>query len=317
MRKTVFAALAAASLALAAGSAAAETRITFKSAKSASSYYAMAVQLAEGVKAATDGGVILTVEESQGSVQNVKEASRRAGNYVFTSPPSLVTLAKGGKKMFEGETGYDKIRGLFPIPQLTMHWVVRADAGVNDFADLAGKAFIPGGKGSFGEGKTLSTFEALGIADKVDLVDVELNAAVPAIKNNQVVGFATAGSYPAPNVIEAAASVPIKLLGLSPEQLKTVGGDMLVIPAGTYPGVDTDTTTVSLPVIAYTTADMTDDAAYALTKAYWERKAEMAKSNPWWGGVTTEMLSSLGAQVHPGAAKYYAEAGIEIPEAFR
>ncbi len=100
MRKTVFAALAAASLALAAGSAAAETRITFKSAKSASSYYAMAVQLAEGVKAATDGGVILTVEESQGSVQNVKEASRRAGNYVFTSPPSLVTLAKGGKKMF-------------------------------------------------------------------------------------------------------------------------------------------------------------------------------------------------------------------------
>lgn len=322
MRKMIFAAIAAASMTmgagtLGAGQASAETRVTYKSAKSTSSYYAMAVQLAEGVKAATDGGVILTVEESQGSVQNVKEAIRRTGNYVFTSPPSLIKLARGGKKMFEGETGYDVVRGLFPIPELTMHWVVRADAGVNDFADLAGKSFIPGGKGSFGQRKTVSTFEALGLADKVDFVDVELNAAVPALKNNQVVGFATAGSYPAPNVIEAAASVPIKLLGLSPDQLKAVGGDKLVIPAGTYPGVDQDTTTISLPVIAYTATEMTDDAAYALTKAYWERKAEMAKSNPWWGGVTPAMLANLGAQVHPGAAKYYAEAGIEVPEAFR
>jgi TRAP-type uncharacterized transport system substrate-binding protein len=106
-------------------------------------------------------------------------------------------------------------------------------------------------------------------------------------------------------------------LGLDDEQLKIVGGSKLVIPAGTYPGVDQDTTTISLPVIAYTTSDMTDEAAYQLTKAYWERKGEMAKTNPWWGGVSTEMLANLGAQVHPGAAKYYAEAGVEIPEAFQ
>ncbi|MEP6149462.1 MAG: TRAP transporter substrate-binding protein, partial [Nisaea sp.] len=57
--------------ALIAADAGAETRVTYKSAKSTSSYYQMAVQVAEAVKKATGGGKVLTVEESQGSVQNV------------------------------------------------------------------------------------------------------------------------------------------------------------------------------------------------------------------------------------------------------
>ncbi|MEM9140999.1 MAG: TRAP transporter substrate-binding protein, partial [Pseudomonadota bacterium] len=67
-------ALGALGAALIGGAAAAETRVTYKSAKSTSSYYQMAVQIAEAMKAGTDGGIIVTVEESQGSVQNVMEA---------------------------------------------------------------------------------------------------------------------------------------------------------------------------------------------------------------------------------------------------
>src|SRR3546814_9968137 len=59
-----------------------------------------------------------------------------------------------------------------------MHRIVRADAGVTSFADLAGKTFIAGGKGSFGERRTRDVFDALGIGDKVSFVDVEMNAAV-------------------------------------------------------------------------------------------------------------------------------------------
>ena len=82
----------------------AETRVTYKSAKSTSSYYQMAVQIAEAMKAASDGGIIVTVEESQGSVQNVMEARARGGDYVFTTPPVLVRLAQGGKAMFKGKS---------------------------------------------------------------------------------------------------------------------------------------------------------------------------------------------------------------------
>ena len=56
-----------------------ETRITYKSAKSTSSYYQMAVQIADTMKKSTNGKMILTIEESQGSVQNVKEVAARTG----------------------------------------------------------------------------------------------------------------------------------------------------------------------------------------------------------------------------------------------
>ena len=116
-------------------SAQAETRVTFKSAKTSSSYYQMSVQLAEAMKKGSDGEVIITVEESQGSVQNVMESSKRTGNYVFTTPPVLVKLAQKEKAMFKGKGNpkFNYIRALFPIPSLTMHFVVRADSGITDF----------------------------------------------------------------------------------------------------------------------------------------------------------------------------------------
>ncbi len=315
MKSYVLPAAIAAAL-LVTGSANAETRITYKSAKTTSSYYQMAVQIAEAVKAGSGGDMIVTVEESQGSVQNVQEAVRRSGNYVFTTPPSLIGRSQKGEKPFKADEAYNNIRALFPIPSLTMHWVVRADTGIKDFADLDGKDFIIG-KGSFGARQTEAVFKALGLEGKVNFVDVELNSAVPALKNRQVDGFATAGSWPAPNVQEAGASTEIRLLSLSPEQLAKVKGTKLVIPAGTYKGVDSDVTTISLPVGAYTTTAMDEATAYALTKTFWTKLEEMTKVNPWWGGIDTAMLDSLAGKMHAGALKYYAEAGVAVPDSLK
>jgi len=311
--KMAAAALAAALALVCAGGAAAETRVTFKSAKSGTSYYQMAVQIAEAMKAGTGGEVIVTVEESQGSVQNVKEAANRSGNYVFTTPPALAQAAMSGKGQFEPkDPAFDALRSLFPIPFLTMHYVVRADSGVTDFAGLAGKDFIIG-KGSFGASEAEKNFETFGVGGKVNLVDVELGSAVPALKNGQVAGFATAGSYPAPNVMEAAAGTEVRLLSMTDEQVAATGRTKLVIPAGTYPGIDEDVVTTSLPVGAYTTSAMDEETAYQMTKTFWESKAAMAEANPWWTGVAPAMLETLGAPLHPGAVKYYKEAGFEIP----
>ncbi len=296
----------------------AETRVTFKSAKTTSSYYQMAVQLAEAIKKGTDGAIIVTVEESQGSVQNVKEAAKRTGNYVFTTPPVLVKLAQKGKAMFKGKTDpkYNDIRALFPIPSLTMHFVMRADSGVKEFADLEGKTILIG-KGSFGAREGAKYLKKFGLEGKVKLAKVELNAAVAALKNKQIDGFVTAGSFPAPNVIEAAASTGITVLSLTDEQIKATKRTRLVIPAGTYQGVDTDIVTTSLPVVAHTTTAMDDDTAYMLTKTYWEQKDAMGADAAWWNGVSGDMLSNIYGKLHPGALKYYDEAGIPVPDALR
>ena len=133
------------------GAAGAETRITYKSAKSTSSYYQMAVEIAEAMKKGSDGNVIVTVEESQGSVQNVMEAIGRTNNYVFTTPPVLIKLARGGKAMFKDKSNprFDEVKALFPIPSLTMHFVMSKSSGVRNFGEMEGKTILLG-KGSFG-----------------------------------------------------------------------------------------------------------------------------------------------------------------------
>jgi len=296
----------------------AETRVTFKSAKTSSSYYQMSVQLAEAMKKGSNGEVIITVEESQGSVQNVKEAAKRSGNYVFTTPPVLVKLAQKGKAMFKDKTNpkFDEIRALFPIPSLTMHFVVRADSGITDFAGLEGKTILIG-KGSFGAKEGAKYLKLFDLKDKVKLAGAELNAAVAALKNKQIDGFVTAGSYPAPNVIEAAASVGISVISLNDVQIKQTKRTRLVIPAGTYSGVDQDTVTTSLPVVAHTTTEMSDDTAYLLTKTYWSQKESLGKDTAWWNGVTPKMLENVYGKLHPGALKYYDEINADVPAGLR
>ena len=80
-------------------------------------------------------------------------------------------------------------------------------------------------------------------------------------------------------------------------------------PAGVADAVNT----TSLPVVAYTTTNMDDATAYALTKTYWEQKAKMGDGNAWWNGVSGKMLDNITGKIHPGAIKYYKEAGIEVP----
>ncbi|MEY8120759.1 TAXI family TRAP transporter solute-binding subunit [Falsihalocynthiibacter sp. BN13B15] len=296
--------------------ASAETRITYKSAKTGSSYYQMGVELAEAMKSGTDGDIIVTIEESQGSVQNVMEARARGGDYVFTTPPALVGLAQEGKAMFEGkgDPKFSEIRALFPIPSLTMHFVMSQESGVTDITGLAGKTILLG-KGSFGATEGEKYLGLFGMADSVQIADVELSNAVAALKNGQIDGFVTAGSWPAPNVIEAAASTPVTVFSLTPEQIAETKRTALTIPAGTYAGQEADIETTSLPVVAYTTTAMDDETAYQLTKTFWESKAKLAENSPWWNGVDQSLMPTIGTTIHPGAQRYYAEAGITLTDA--
>ena len=305
--------LLAAAMIVPATQAISETRVTYKSAKSTSSYYQMAVQIAEGVKQGSKGDITVTVEESQGSVQNVMEVIGRKGNYVFTTPPTLINLARGGKAMFKDKANprFNEIRALFPIPSLTMHFVMSEASGVTDFSGMEGKTILLG-KGSFGAREGAKYLKLFGLEGKVKLAEVELSNAVPALKNGQIDGFVTAGSYPAPNVIEAAASAGARVLSLSDEQIKLSKRTRLEIPAGTYAGQSSAITTTSLPVVAFATTDMDDATAYALTKTFWEARASMGSAAKWWNGVSLDMLDNIVTEIHPGAVKYYKEVGAKL-----
>ncbi|WP_201157265.1 TAXI family TRAP transporter solute-binding subunit [Rhodobaculum claviforme] len=301
---------------VAATGAAASERLTLKSASSSSSYYVMMVQLAELLRA---GGTISpTVEESQGSVQNVKEAAVRPGNFLFTSPPSLLVAASQSTGAFEGDPAFDGARTLFVMPYVTMHIVVRADAGIESLSDLAGRTFVPGGTGTFCEGRTRAVFQALELEEAINLVDLELSAAANALRNRQIDGFSTCSSHPTPQLSELATTLDMAIVPFTEsEQAAIIALDAqsgpITIAAGTYPGLEADVPSVGVPVGAYATTAMSDDMAYDITRTFWENREALAGERPWWAGVTPDLIEYLWAEVHPGAARYYEEIGVAVP----
>jgi uncharacterized protein len=281
----------------------------------------LAVQFAEAL-AQGNNALTVQVEESQGSVQNIIDTLQHSNHYVFTAPPNLIVLAERGQKPFTRNAHYRTIRALFPVPPLTMHWLVRADGDIRHFADLAGKNLAPGGKASFSEGQTVSALRALGLDKSVQLIDLDPAGAEAALAAKQVAGIALAGIVPLPAVDKLAKTVPVRLLSLSREQLKKVlaADDSLVaetIPKGTYPSQDADVLTVALPTGVYTTTAMSERTAYAITKAFWSQKWALGQRNPPWDSVSPASLATLGIRLHPGALRYYREAGIKVPRTLR
>jgi TRAP transporter TAXI family solute receptor len=283
--------------------------------------HALALQFAQAV---AQGNIALTVqvEESQGSAQNIKDALHAGGLYVFTTAPYLIGQARRGDKPFEHSPGYRDIRALFPIPAQTLHWVVRADSDVKRLPDLAGRPFVPGAKGSFGERQTASVLHVLGLEQRVQLIDIDPAGAQAALAGNQVVGIALAGTFPMAAVNDLAKATPIRLLSLAREDLAKVlaADDSTVpglIPKKTYPGQDEDIASVALPAGAYTTTEMSNQMAYAITKAFWSQKWALAQRNAPWSAVTPAALATLGVKLHKGALRYYREAGVKVPAALR
>ena len=129
----------------------AQTRMTYKSALAGTAYHQMGSELAQAIRQGSDETLLLTNEESQGSVQNIQEVMNRQERYVFTAPPALVAQAQAGEGVFASHDSerFGAIRGLFPVPSLTMHFVMAGDDGTTSIDALSGKHVLIG-RGTYG-----------------------------------------------------------------------------------------------------------------------------------------------------------------------
>lgn len=298
------------------------TQITVRAGKADNPNYLLARQFSEALALATNGTYALEVRESQGTVQNVIDAPKSGANTIFTASRSVILRARRGRQPFVSNRGYYDIRALFPIPAQTVHWVVRQDSGIQSMTDLAGHSFVPGANGSVSQRVTASALQVLGIERKVQLIDIDVAAAPEAVMSKKVSGLALTGSFPISRIADIAAAAPIRLLSLPPAVVaKMVAADDSIIaqtiPQGTYPGVDSDISTVAVPAGIYAMRHMSNDTAYALTKAFWSQLGALAAKNPAWRAVTAGTVATLGITLHPGAQRYYKEAGVAVPAAMR
>ena len=154
------------------------------------------------------------------------------------------------------------------------------------------------------------------------LIHAGYGPSTDALANGQAVGGGFPAGPPTGALTKLMASNSDKFTMLNvtaDEAAKMDAGRGLWVPytiaAGTYPEQDKDIETIAQPNFLAVNADVDEEHVYELTKSLYENL-------PFLNGIhkATEAMSVEGAlaglpvPLHPGAARYYAEVGITIPE---
>ena len=196
--------------------------------------------------------------------------------------------------------------------------VALADAKVNSYADLKGKALVTQPKGNTGELLTDMILKANGLTYQ-SLSKANFQAAytdaVSMMKDGHVQVFTLGTTAPASAVMDLASARDVKLIPVDDKTFNYIknanpGHNKLIIKAGTYPKQDKD-----VPVIGYSThlvvaCDLPEQTVYGMVKAMASNVDAMAAVVKSIEGITPkDMALDIGVPFHKGATKFYKEAG--------
>jgi TRAP transporter TAXI family solute receptor len=235
--------------------------------------------------------------------------------------------AWNGKGPLENDGPQKDLRSVTMLWQNVEQFTILADktktGTIADLADLKGERLSLGKKNSGTIGSNRFLLKNLGInADEAfDLVYVGYGPSADALQNGQIAGMSTPAGAPTSAVTRAIASMgdKIKVLDFTDEQIKQADGGLnlwtrYVIAPETYPGQAKEINTIAQPNFLAVRADLDEDAVYQITKTIYENLPFLNAIHKATKVMSLEKaLDGLPMPLHPGAAKYFKEAGLDIP----
>ena len=202
------------------------------------------------------------------------------------------------------------------------HWFVRKESPIQTIAGFRNRKVTVGQPGSGTLIMARWVLEACGFTlNDLKPAYLSFSESVTAIKDDTVdVGLIAAG-YPVASLLDLSRQIPLRLISYSPEELKAVFVKIpylvkIVIPAGTYTGIATDTVTHGSPAYLACRSDLSEEIVYLLMKALFEHGKEKDAIHPQarqWSLETAFRGADFVTQYipfHPGAAKYLKERGV-------
>jgi TRAP transporter TAXI family solute receptor len=264
-------------------------------------------------------GIRATVESTGGSVFNVNAVM--AGDLEFGVVQSdRQYQAIKGIANWEDKGPQKDLRAVFSIHPETVDLIAAVDSNINSLADLKGKRVNIGNIGSGYRKNAIDALMANGLDYKKDFHAENLKAAESPglIQDGRLdAAFYTVG-HPSGYYKEATSGkrkvkfVPItnveSLLNKYPYYAKAVTQVTKFYPAAANDG---DVETFGVKATFVTSAKVPDNVVYAIVKEVFENFEDFKKLHPAYSGLTKKnMLEGLSAPLHPGAVKYYKEAGL-------
>jgi TRAP transporter TAXI family solute receptor len=282
----------------------------------AGTYYPVGGMIANAVS--QPGKIVVTAQASNGSLANVNGINGGAMESGF-SQSDVATWAQKGTGIFEGKPNVPGLRLIANLYPESVHVVVKKGSGIRSVADLKGKrvALDEPGSGTLVNARAILAAYGLKESD-IKPEYIKPNQAGDKLKDGALDAFFFTGGAPAGAIAELASAgggidiLPIE--GAQAEALKRSSGFFAddVIAGDTYKGVGPVKT---LAVGAqWVTSDKADaETVYAITKALFSAPAQAALAAGHAKGkfITKEnAVRSAGIPFHPGAERFYKEAGL-------
>ena len=310
-----FIAVALAALALT-GAAQAQQFFRIGTGGTAGTYYPIGGILANAISQPPN--LVLTAVATNGSVANVNSIMGGSMESGF-SQADVAYWAFTGTGIWEGKPKAADLRAIANLYPESIHLVARKGAGIKSVADLKGKrvSLDEPGSGTLVDARII--LGAWGLKDSdVKAEYLKPNQAGDKMKDGAMDAFFFVGGFPAGAISELASTGSgIELVPIDgPNAAKILSQYKFFateeIPANTYKGV-AGVKTVSVGAQWVTSAKVPDDVVYAVVKGMWGDKARGALDAGHAKGKMIRKetaLAGIGIPLHPGAAKFYKEAGL-------
>jgi len=264
-------------------------------------------------------GIRCSVESTAGSVFNINAI--REGELEFgVAQSDWQYHAFNGTPRFADKGGqFPDLRAVFSVHPEPFTVVARADAGIQDFQDLKGKRVNVGNPGSGQRGTMEVPMEALGWTMDDFALASELKSAeqAQALCDGKIDAIVFTVGHPSGSIQEATSSCDSVLVNVSGVVVERLVRDnpfyrTATIPGGMYRGTANDVKTFGVGATFVSSAGVDDEVVYVVVKAVFENLDSFKKLHPAFANLkASEMVKDgLSAPVHPGAAKYYNEAGL-------
>ena len=317
----LFKALAASTLLVVATPVFAQEQLSIATGGTGGVYFPMGGGLAEIINGKIDG-YSATAEVTGASVENM--------GLVATGDADLAialadTVQQGytGTGRFEGNA-LPMVRCLASLYANMIQIVALEGSGITSLEDLRGKRVSIGAPGSGTEVNAAAILNANGITyDDIDEQRLNFNETSDALANGDIdAGFWSVGA-PTSSILNLATTNNIVLIAMTEAEIAAARAAdatfaTTTLPGGTYNGVDADMTVLGIPNVLVASSEMSDDLAYAITRAMFENIADLQAVHPAANETTVDFtMSATPIPLHPGAIRYYEEIGATIPDALR
>lgn len=276
-------------------------------------YYPIGVGLSQIY---SDGipGAKISVQATKASVENLNLLQAGRGELALALGDSVAD-AKNGVEDAGFKAPLTKLRAIAGAYPNYIQIVANKESGIKTLADLKGKTISVGAPKSGTELNARAIFKAAGLTyeDMSKVQYLPFAESVELIKNRQLDATLQSSGLGMAAIRDLSSTMPLNYVSIPPDVVSKIGNaayQPAQIPANTYDGQPVSVPTVAITNILVTREDISDDVAYQMTKLMFENLTRLGNSHSAAKDIKLQNAAkNLPIPLHPGAERYYKEAG--------